>query len=341
MKPETLLKKIDRAARAVDAFLIDFINRDEQIPKLHEGMIYALGLDKKNDVSIRGKRLRPALGMLACEALGQDPKLGLPFFAAVELFHNFTLVHDDIEDGDTFRRNRPCTYMKFGMAHGINIGDFMLVKVFGSLMDTAGPDIPPKKRLNLIDLMIDTLEHTHVGQALDINARFTEQFTIADYFRLVTEKTGYCLAAPMEAATILAGASRKVREAIGRYARAVGPLFQIRDDMIDLTEGKGRKCVGSDIREGKRSYLVAHVTSHCTEKERKKLYRILDAPRDKTRDPHVDWVIELFKKYGSFEAAEGENERLFSDAFEAIAGTPPKLRKLLDAFARLLVERKR
>ena len=339
MKHDIIIKKINLSGRRVDKFLVKFIKQDEQIPNLHEGMLYALGLDSE-DPALRGKRLRPALGLLVCEALGGNPHSLLPFASAIELFHNFTLVHDDIEDGDTFRRNRPCVYIKYKLASGINFGDFMLVKVFRALLDFEDSDFSPRIRLKLFDLMIETLEHTHIGQALDINARENKYFTIREYFLLVTEKTGFCLAAPMAAAAIITKSHPSIVRQLTDYAKAIGPLFQIRDDMIDLTEGKGRKSIGSDVKEGKRSFLVAHVTGHCTEKERERLYAILDAQRKKTSDAHVLWVKDLFEKYGGFEAARESCEILFQEALNAIAGTPKRLKDLLEAFAELLVKRK-
>jgi geranylgeranyl pyrophosphate synthase len=338
MKQEMLKREIARASKIVDDFLNRFIREDEQIPNLHEGMIFALGLHT-SDPALRGKRLRPSLGILVCKALGGDPKIILPFCAAIEIFHNFTLVHDDIEDGDEFRRNQPCVYKKFGLAHGINIGDFMLVKVYRALINKSGVKIPPGILLKLFELMTGVLEHTHIGQALDINARENKYFTIPEYLRLVTEKTGYCLAAPMAAAAIVTRSSPSIIKSLTDYAKAIGPLFQIRDDMIDLTEGKGRKIIGSDIREGKRSFLVAYVTAKCTQKEREQLYCILDATRHKTTDKQVEWVCGLFRKYKSFEAGQRENESLLNSAMKAIEKTPDRLRKLLVCFAEMLLSR--
>jgi len=324
----------------VDVFLLQFIKQDRQIPNLHEGLLYALGLDS-DEQETRGKRLRPALGMLVCEALGGRAEDILPIAAAVELFHNFTLIHDDIEDGDTFRRNRPCVYVKYGLAHGINIGDYMLVKVFRAMMEHSPHSIPPRTRDKIFEVLTSAFDHTHIGQALDINARSRHDLTTEEYFLIVTEKTGYCLAAPMIAAAILTGAGKSVHRAFESYANAIGPMFQIRDDMLDLTEGKGRKSIGSDIREGKRSFLVAHVGGICAREEREKLYLILDAPREKTTDDDIQWVNKLFRKYGSFEAAEETNKHLLSEAFRAIARLPQNLKELLISFAELLLTRKR
>lgn len=340
MAEMNLLSDIKRFSSLVDQFLADFIRRGEQIPCLHEALLYALGLDEE-DAALRGKRLRPALGIMVAESLGVQPRVILPIAAAVELFHNFTLIHDDIEDGDTFRRNRPCVYMKYGLAHGINAGDFMLIKAYRALMEKTRPPIEPRVRIALIELMTDVFERTHVGQALDISARNSRSVTIDEYMTIVEHKTGFCLAAPMLAAALLAGASPAVRRALQSYAKAIGPLFQIRDDVIDLTQGKGRKEVGSDICEGKRSFLVAHVSGVCTVSERNKLYSILDAPRNETTDADINWVAALFQKYGSLEAAEKKNCALLQSALQAIKRLPPPLKELLAAFADLLVRREK
>jgi len=337
---QILLEKITRVSRMVDDFLLQFIRQDRQIPNLHEGLLYALGLDS-DEQEMRGKRLRPALGMLVCEALGGRAEDILTIAVAVELFHNFTLIHDDIEDGDTFRRNRPCVHVKYGLAHGINIGDYTFVKAFRAMMEQSPHPIPPRTKDKIFEVLTNAFEHTHIGQALDINARSRHDITTDEYFLIVSEKTGYCLAAPMIAAAILNRAGKSVRRAFESYANAIGPMFQIRDDMLDLTEGKGRKSIGSDIREGKRSFLVAHVGSVCTREEREKLYLILDAPREKTTDNDIQWVIQLFQKYGSFEAAEETNKNLLSKALRAIARVPQNPKELLISFAELLLTRKR
>ncbi len=124
---ETLNQEIISLSVKVDAFLEEQIKDDESIENLHEGMQYALGLDLE-DQKARGKRLRPVLGLLTARAYQVSDESILPFAAAIELFHNFALVHDDIEDGDTVRRGRPAVYMKFGLPHGINNCDYIFCK---------------------------------------------------------------------------------------------------------------------------------------------------------------------------------------------------------------------
>ena len=294
LDPQQLL---DQKSAEVDRALEAFLRSDPRdVPNLHDGVLYALGLDQQ-DPAIRGKRIRPALCLITCEALDGDTQKALPFAMAIELMHNFFLVHDDIEDGDQFRRGRPSVWKRYGLAHAVNIGDFLFTKVFAAFLsrraDTDGTgtdgaetdgagtdgaetdgagtdgvttsapsgveDLP--LQFALCRLLVETLEYTHVGQAQDINALRSRDITIEQYLEIVTNKTAYYLAAPMLGGAMVAGATPQTLEAIRELGKCVGPVFQIVDDTIDLTHGKGRETVGSDVREGKRSYLVAWAAS--------------------------------------------------------------------------------
>src|SRR5690606_14547938 len=232
--------------------------KKEPISNLDDGMAYALGLDPEGGNS--GKRIRPLLCLLVCRELSGDARPGLPFAAAIELMHNFCLVHDDIEDGDEVRRGRPAVWKQFGLPHAINIGDYLFTKVFEALL-LDSYSTPPERLVRLFELMRSTLDHTHRGQALDMNAR-EGRIDVNHYMNLVTEKTGHYLAAPLVAGAICSDAEADVIAALNTFGLMIGPMFQIRDDVIDLTHGKGRNSIGNDIREGKRSFLVAHALEH-------------------------------------------------------------------------------
>ncbi|MDX2176026.1 MAG: GNAT family N-acetyltransferase [Candidatus Sumerlaeia bacterium] len=334
---QPLAERLARHTAAVDAYLDGLLDREEQVANLHDAVRYALGLDLPPGPS-RGKRIRPALCLAAAEALGADPADALPFAAAIELFHNFALVHDDIEDGDEMRRGRPCVYKKWGVAHGINIGDFIACKIVSTLVQ---PGIwEAELRLRLFTLISEAMDHTHIGQCLDIGARGTAEFTVDDYLRIVREKTGYYLAVALLGGAEIGGADARTMAALRRYGLSVGPLFQILDDVIDLTEGKGRGERGSDIGEGKRSYLVAVTLPRCSPEERAELLRILDAPREETTKANVDWAIALFERHGAMDAALEYCEGLRAEAMAAAAETPPALRALLEETAELLSSRR-
>ncbi len=310
----------------------------EGVENLHDAMRYALGADA-DDPAVRGKRIRPLLCLLTAEALGADPADALPFALAIELMHNFALVHDDIEDGDVMRRGRGSAWVKYGLAQGINIGDYLLVHTVRALAEAErGGDAA--RRLRLVALIGSALDHTHIGQALDMNARGTRSITIDEYLRIVREKTGYYLAAPIQGGAIVAGADEQVLARIGAMAQFLGPLFQIIDDVIDLTEGKGRDAVGSDIREGKRSYLVAWTAERCTDEERERLFDILDAPREATTAGMVAEAASLFGKYSAMEAGRVYCNELFEESRQVLATLPAPLADALGPLLEQLARRK-
>lgn len=332
-------RAIQDAGARVDRELDRLIRGEEAVEGLHEGLLYSLGLDQA-DPKIRGKRLRPVLCLLTAEALGANQTAALPFALAIELMHNFALVHDDIEDGDVMRRGRPCVHVKFGLPHGVNIGDYLFCKTLSALLLGPRSGLSRSTTLRLVELMSETLDHTHIGQALDISARSRRDLTLDDYFRLVREKTGYYLAAPMLGGAIVAGARKGILKTLSELGHSLGPLFQIQDDVIDLTEAKGRGVLGSDIREGKRSYCVVWTAGRVRPPEHERFWTILDKPRENTTETDVSWVISLFERVGAIDAARTECSRLHNEASRALARLPQPLQAVLTAFVERLARRK-
>ena len=309
-----------------------------RVENLHNAVEYSLGLDEP-DINRRGKRFRPALCLLACEKLGCDIRKALPFAVAIEVMHNYCLVHDDIEDGDTVRRGRPAVWLQYGLSHGINIGDFMISRVYGYLIEQAGKTWSPELTFRILNLMVETLDHTLTGQALDINARASDTITIKDYLEIVTKKTGYYLAAPIIGGAMIAGAPPGVIKAIHKFGSCMGPLFQIMDDIIDLTAGKGRNEIGADIKEGKRSFMVAHVNEKCSRKESHEMFKILNKPRVKTTKKDIAEILALFNKYEAIEAGREYCQVMSRKSGAAIQKIPLPLRDALSAFSNLLTDR--
>lgn len=310
----------------------------EGVGNLHDAMEYALGADIENPAQ-RGKRIRPILCLLTAEALGSERALAMPFALSIELMHNFALVHDDMEDGDIMRRGRDAVWIKYGVPHAINIGDYLLVHTMTALTEWGPKSLTPEVRFRLLRLIASALDHTHVGQALDMNARGQRSFTEEEYLRVVREKTGYYLAAPIQGGAIVAGADQATLDAIGEMAQFLGPLFQIIDDIIDLTHGKGRESIGSDIREGKRSYLVAHVAQRCEPDERERLFDILDKPREATSAEDIQAISELFDKYQAIEAGRAYCHQLYERSKEVLGRLPGPLGLALGPVFEMLVQR--
>ncbi len=331
---------LDEKSDRVDEELIAFFRRGPEIQNLSEAALYSMGLDVA-DRKMRGKRIRPVLCILACESLGGSLDLAIPVAMASEIMHNFLLVHDDIEDEDRVRRDRPATWVKYGLAHGINVGDYLFAKTYEAALGCLERGLDKGRMNRLMQLITKTIVHTGEGQALDIGARSRHDMTIEDYLHVTIEKTGYYLACPAVGGALVAGADGRVLDALEEYGKCIGPVFQITDDVIDLTEGKGRGEKGSDIKEGKRSYLAVHTAARCTEAERKSLFEILDKPREKTTAKDVEWVAVLFDKHDAVPAAKMAGEDLLEKGRRSIASLPEVLRENISAASRYMLERKR
>ncbi len=303
------------------------------VPNFHDAMHYHL--------STGGKRIRPLLAILTARALGVDENKVLPFAVACELLHNWLLIHDDIEDGDTFRRGKPAVWVKYGLAHGINVGDGMAHYAMKAVLKCHERGVPAEVVFRLLEAYADTAIKTSEGQAMEINLRENNNPTEEEYMQMVTGKTAYYLTLPMVGGAIIGGLDEKLIEKIVEYGKCVGPAFQIRDDIIDLTEGKGRDDIGNDIKEGKRSILVVYALERASDEEKNKLIEILNKPREETTRDDVLWVMELFKKTGAIDRASKKAENLIENAKEIIQPLPPELREILEAMADYMIRREK
>jgi len=206
------------------------------------------------------------------------------FAAATEITHEYLICHDDIMDGDTSRRDQPALWVRYGMAgdsmparyqaavsrgiklgdtgiaNGINAGDYMMAKAYEAVTSSHLSDA---RKAALCGTLTTTLVKTGEGQALDVNLRADAGFTVGKYFELATLKTGYYLIFGVVGSAQLAGLDEKSIAALWTLGGNVGVAFQMLDDVIDLTSGKGRlgrngkPQLGNDIREGKPSALFA------------------------------------------------------------------------------------
>jgi len=303
------------------------------IPNMYDAAWYHLGTG--------GKRLRPILAIMTCEALGGNVQKVIPFAAACEILHNWMLIHDDIEDNDKMRRNKPAVWVKYGLEHGINVGDMMAHKVFQLILRSQLYGLDEKTTLRLITIVVNTTIKTAEGQTMDMNLRKNDTPTEKEYMQMVEGKTTDYLTVPMVGAAIIAGANGKTIKNIIKFGTYTGPAFQITDDLLDLTEGKGRKEIGRDIKEGKRSILVVHCLQKCSNDEKKKLIEILNKPVESTTDEDVKLVKKLFEKHGSIEYAQKRANDLIQNSKEIIKDMPPKLRSLLDYFGNYMVTRRK
>lgn len=326
-------KILEEKGRLIEEEMESTFPRDSKIPNLYEGIWYHLDTG--------GKRIRPVLAIMACESLGGDTGKIIPFAAACEVLHNWLLVHDDIQDGDRVRRNKEAVWVKYGLPHGINIGDLMSQAVFKIVLRSREKGVDEETTLRLIGLMADTVIRTAEGQAMDINLRNNNSPSEDGYMQMVTGKTAYYMTAPIIGGALVAGTDEDTIDRIVEFGRCAGPAFQIADDILDLTAGKGRGEIGRDIKEGKRSILAIHCLGKCKPEERERLLEILNKPPEETTEKDVLYVKHLFGEYGSIDYARKKSEELVEKSKNAIRDVPEGLREVLEFFADYLIKRKK
>ena len=207
-----------------------------------------------------GKRLRPSALLLAAEAVGGKPENVLPAAVAIELVHNFTLVHDDIMDEADLRRGLATVHKNWGIPKAIIAGDALYSKAFEILSCTKSE---PARLVESLELMSKTCTDICEGQWMDMNLATRKDVTEAEYLRMVEKKTAVLFAAAMKMGASLSGANNDIARALWDFGRMAGIGFQIYDDVIDLITPEEilGKAQGGDIIEGKRTLIVIHALS--------------------------------------------------------------------------------
>lgn len=200
-----------------------------------------------------GKRLRPVLLLLTAEALGAKYEDAMPAALAVEVFHNFTLVHDDIMDNADTRRGKPTVHCKWDESTAILSGDYLMGLSYDLLTRTPQGDL--RELMQVYHKMVERLCE---GQAFDTAFEMRSDVTVDEYINMIDGKTAALLEAVFEIGGIVAGADDKAREQLSLLGKSVGRAFQIQDDLLDITaeNTKWGKKVGGDLIEGKKTYLL-------------------------------------------------------------------------------------
>ena len=267
----------------------------------------------QKDYPLRGgKRFRPALLLLCAEWFGASYEDALPSAVALELFHNFALIHDDIEDSSLFRRGKPTLHHLHGIPLAINAGDSLFGMVYEILL-TNRERFGDQKALDIISLFNQVFRATFEGQAYDIGWVANNHFpTREEYFEMIRRKTGvYSGRGPCQLGALIADAPPDILEQVGDFGEALGIGFQIKDDLLNLEEDAGEskeygKERGGDIREGKRTLITIHMLEKLGHPDAKKLKRILLKPAEETDDKDVEWVIEKAYRLGSLNSVNNE-----------------------------------
>lgn len=207
-----------------------------------------------------GKRIRPMLCILSCAAAGGDPRHAAPAAAGLELLHNFSLIHDDIEDNSPTRRHRPTAWTLFGMPIACNAGDGMFSAAHLAFFRLAQHGVPAERILTALHRFDETCLALTEGQYLDMAFEARQEVAPEDYDRMIAGKTGALLAAAPEIGAIVAGAPAGIVAAYRAYGAALGRAFQIQDDILGIwgDEAITGKSAASDILNKKKTLPVLY-----------------------------------------------------------------------------------
>ncbi|MPM51854.1 hypothetical protein SDC9_98605 [bioreactor metagenome] len=257
--------------------------------ELYEPIDYAL--------KAGGKRLRPVLTLMVCDFYGNNFEDAINPAIAIETFHNFTLVHDDIMDNAPIRRGRPTVFSKYGTNIGILSGDTMFTKAYEFVTYTREDKLPA-----VLKVFTKTAMEVCEGQQLDMNFETMPEVSMEEYMQMILLKTAVLMGACLKIGAILGGATTEQREAIYKFGEHTGMVFQLQDDLLDTfgNEKTFGKRIGGDIIDCKKTYLYVNAARKLQGAEHddfKKLY----ADRHLNEHEKIDRVKEFFIRAGVIE----------------------------------------
>jgi geranylgeranyl diphosphate synthase type I len=306
---------------------------DESIPKFlpitpPDEMYYAM----RHLLDAGGKRLRPSALLLAAEAVGGKPENVMPAAVAIELVHNFTLIHDDIMDEADLRRGLTTVHKKWGVPRAIIAGDALYSKAFEILSCTRSE---PVRLVESLELMSKTCTDICEGQWMDMNLATRKDVKEEEYMRMVEKKTAVLFAASMKIGATLSGANNEMARALWDFGRMTGIGFQIYDDVIDLITPEEilGKAQGGDIIEGKRTLIVIHALS--------KGVTIEALGKSNATRSEVSAVLTTLRDSGSIDYAKNKAVGFIDEGKAALKALPDsEAKNILIGLADYMIARK-
>lgn len=296
-----------------------------------------LYLPIKYSLELGGKRLRPALLLLANDLFNGKPENAINAALAIEIFHNFTLVHDDIMDDAPLRRNHPTVYKKWNANIAILSGDVMCINAIQYLAKSN-----PIYLVEILDLFNTTAIEVCEGQQLDMNFETLHNVTIDEYIKMIELKTAVLLAASLKIGAVLANANQEDANHIYEFGKNLGIAFQLMDDVLDLygDPKKFGKQVGGDVLANKKTYLLLKAQELAKDDLKKELdFCLNSAVLDK--ESKVKRVTKIFDSLNIKQKAEAEMNLFYNTAIAHLdsINVPQDKKQVFEDFAKALMNR--
>jgi geranylgeranyl diphosphate synthase type I len=298
-------------------------------------MEYHLGWQENGTAGQRspagGKRLRPLLCLLACSASGGDWQSALPMAAAIELLHNFSLIHDDIQDNSPVRRGQPAVWVRWGEAQAINAGDALFTLAHLAPHRLLARGVEPALALRALGEFDRTCLRLTQGQYFDMSFERRERVSVAEYLDMIEAKTAVLIAASARLGALLAGGDEARADHFGRYGRSVGLAFQIQDDLLGIWGDPSvtGKSAASDLEKRKKSLPVVYGLERSEQFAR-------EYARPHRAGESVAELAQALEGLGAREYAQRQMLALMSDALRQLQAAAPEgeaalaLRELTD-----------
>jgi geranylgeranyl diphosphate synthase, type II len=290
-------------------------------------------------MQLGGKRLRPALLLMSYNLFSSDVERALPAAYCIELFHNFSLVHDDIMDVAPLRRGKPTVHTKWDLNTGILSGDAMLILCYDYLLAAKAG----RKLSEIITIFNKTAVEVCEGQQHDMDFEQRTNVTIDEYIEMIALKTSVLLAGAMQIGALLGGASKKNAAHLYEFGKNIGIAFQLQDDILDAFGDPalfGKKS-GGDIIQNKKTYLVIKALELADASTKNVLFEWMNTPTT-DENAKIEAVIAIFNQFEVRAAAEAEQARFLATAFQHLekVNVEPEKKNILIELANELMLRK-
>jgi geranylgeranyl diphosphate synthase, type II len=289
-------------------------------------------------MSLGGKRLRPVLALIGHSLFSEGFEKSLPAAMAIEVFHNFTLVHDDIMDAAPLRRGKPTVHSVYGLNAGILSGDVMLIRAYQYLLELGQKELLPE----ILDIFSRTAVEVCEGQQMDMDFETMENVDIPDYLKMIELKTSVLIAAALQIGARLGGASEKDARLLYDFGKYMGIAFQLQDDILDAfgdPEKVGKK-PGGDVAQRKKTFLYLKALEMAAP-DRKERLKNWFAPNAAMDDENVGRILALWRELGVREEAEAVKQIYQRNALQALDGVnaPNSRKQVLYRLAEVLLGR--